>query len=84
MILSDNHPDDESWPGGVGPSEESGDTGEDKNSGTLLLDVTCAPQHIAFPQDINLLNESRENLKEIVDAVCYELKEQNPVTEMKI
>ena len=80
MILSYNHPDDETRSGGSGASGDSGDTEEDKNSGTLLLDATCAPQHIAFPQDINLLNEARENLEEIIDAVCYEYNETKPRT----
>ncbi|MCL1914435.1 MAG: NAD(P)H-dependent oxidoreductase [Eubacteriaceae bacterium] len=29
------------------------------NKGTLLLDATCAAADIAFPQDINILNEAR-------------------------
>ena len=33
------------------------------NSGTLILDATCAPQNISYPQDVNLLNEAREKLK---------------------
>ncbi len=78
MILSYNHPDDETRSGGSGTSGDSGDAKEGKNSGTLLLDATCVPQHIAFPQDINLLNEARENLAEIIDAVCYEYNEVKP------
>ncbi len=27
------------------------------NDGTLIIDASCAPQNIAFPQDVNLLNE---------------------------
>lgn len=30
----------------------------------------CAPQNISFPQDVNLLNEARENLEGIVDDLC--------------
>lgn len=47
-----------------------------KNAGTLMIDATCAPQHIAFPQDICLLNEARENLEGIIDRICktYEVK----------
>ena len=80
MILSYNHPDDETRSGGSGTSGDGRNTEEDKNSGTLLLDATCAPQHIAFPQDINLLNEARENLEEIIDTVCYEYNEAKPRT----
>ncbi len=45
------------------------------NQGTLILDATCAPQHIVFSQDINLLNEARENLETIIDTVCYKYNE---------
>lgn len=36
----------------------------------MILDATCAPQNIAYPQDINLLNEARENLEELIDDIC--------------
>lgn len=52
----------------------------DENEGTLILDATCAPQQIAFPQDINLLNDARENLEVIIDTVCYEYNEPKPRT----
>lgn len=35
------------------------------------MDATCAPQQIAFPQDINLLNEARENLESLIDDICF-------------
>ena len=38
----------------------------------LILDATCAPQNIAYPRDINLLNEARENLECIIDRLCYD------------
>ena len=30
------------------------------NGGTLVLDATCCPADIAYPQDVNLLNQARE------------------------
>ena len=36
----------------------------------MVPDATCAPQKISFPQDVNLLNEARENLEGIVDDPC--------------
>ena len=45
-----------------------------KNSGTLIIDATCAPQSIKYPQDINLLNEAREKLEKLIKKIC---KEQN-------
>ena len=51
---------------------------EKKNSGTLMLDATCAPQNIEFPQDINLLNKSREDLEHIIDEICYAYNLKKP------
>lgn len=39
------------------------------NNGTLILDATCVPVDIAYPQDIELLNKARENLEEIIDLL---------------
>ena len=39
------------------------------NSGTLILDATCAPQNIRFPTDGSLLNEARLNAEEIIDVL---------------
>jgi len=35
-----------------------------------ILDATCAPSNIRYPQDISLLNESREKLKTIIIRFC--------------
>lgn len=45
-----------------------------QNNGTLIIDATCAPQNIKYPQDINLLNEAREKLEKLIKKIC---KEQN-------
>ncbi len=75
MILDDNHPDDPNPPGdddsGSQSSSEAASESPESNAGTMILDATCAPQNIEFPQDINLLNESRENLAHMVDETCY-------------
>ena len=60
--------------------QETNQEDSQKNSGTLMLDATCAPQHIAFPQDINLLNAAREDLEKIIDTICYEYNEKKPRT----
>ena len=36
------------------------------NEGTLILDASCAPVNIRYPQDISLLNEAREKLETII------------------
>jgi hypothetical protein len=42
---------------------------ETANKGLLLLDATCAPSYIAYPTDVNLLNEAREKLEGMVDVL---------------
>ena len=39
------------------------------NEGTILFDATCAPANIAYPTDVNLLNEAREITEEIIDKL---------------
>lgn len=65
--------------GGSGPESSPDDSasdatgGDDKgteNKGTLILDATCAPQNIRFPQDFSLLNECREKLEKIIGRIC--------------
>ena len=58
--------------------ENAKETSEPKNEGTLILDATCAPQNIAYPQDINLLNEARENLESMIDQICDEYNFYKP------
>ena len=77
MIIRHNYPDD---PGSGSGGDDPAGGSEDTNEGTLILDATCAPQNIAFPQDINLLNEARENLERIIDQVCWEYNELKPRT----
>lgn len=80
MIIEYNHPDDHTPAGGSSGDAIPSEDGGGGNKGTLMLDATCAPQHIAFPQDINLLNEARENLESIIDTVCYEYNRPKPRT----
>ena len=54
-----------------GPSAPGGGgTGEEGNSGTLILDATCSPVNIRYPQDFDLLNEAREKLETIIIRYC--------------
>lgn len=41
----------------------------DGNSGTMIVDATCAPSHIRYPQDASLLNEARENTEKLLDEL---------------
>ena len=50
------------------------------NSGTLIVDATCAPSDIRFPQDVSLLNEARENAEQIIDTLQEQSVEEKPRT----
>jgi len=39
------------------------------NKGLLILDATCAPADIKYPQDINLCNEAREKTEAMVETM---------------
>lgn len=39
------------------------------NKGSVLVDATCAPADVAYPTDLNLLNEAREKLEAIIDTL---------------
>ena len=60
--------------------EKDDDTDDDDlpNGGTLVLDATCCPADIAYPQDVNLLNQAREKLEQTVDEICKATGEQRP------
>lgn len=77
MIARYNRPDDPS-DGGSSSADHDEKPHEGENKGTLILDATCAPQQIAYPQDINLLNEARENLEGMIDTICYEYNYYKP------
>ena len=79
----DNSSDDDSNDGDNSADNTSNENdtakaSEPENEGTLILDATCAPQNIAFPQDINLLNEARENLESMIDQICSEYNFKKP------
>ncbi len=59
----------------------SDSTNQQKNDGRVLYDATACPQDIAFPTDLNLLNDAREKLEEIIDVLYDpELLEKKPRT----
>ena len=73
MILSrnkeENRPDDH-------------DNNQIGNSGTMIVDATCAPSGIKHPQDANLLNQARESTEDLIDSM-HTRGEQKPRTYRK-
>jgi len=48
-------------------SKDDDDDSKPPNKGLLILDATCAPADIKYPQDINLCNEAREKTESMVE-----------------
>lgn len=78
MIIEYNRPDDGGTSGSVKSEEQTMDETSDGKKGTMIIDATCAPQNIEFPQDTNLLNEARENLEKMIDDICEKNGETKP------
>lgn len=80
MILEYNAPDDpdDDDPSGFHEGGSEDQDSEKGNSGTLILEATCEPQNIEYPQDINLLNKGREDLEGIIDEISYAYKLKKP------
>lgn len=45
----------------------------------MILDAACVPQNISFQQDVNFLNEAREDLEGIVDDFCKRFDHSVPL-----
>ena len=64
--------DSDDGSGDAGQSDQQEPENGSENAGTLILDATCAPQNIKYPQDIELLNEAREKLEDMICRICEE------------
>ena len=57
--------------------------GSEENAGTMIIDATCAPSNIRYPQDVSLLDEARENAEKIIDVLHEENGGEKPRTYRK-
>ena len=82
MIIAFNaqQDDDDSNDGSedAGQSDQQDSATDSENAGTLILDATCAPQNIKYPQDVELLNEAREKLENMISRVSDEYNYYRP------
>jgi hypothetical protein len=70
----------------VGPGcDETAPADKIAHQGQLIVDATACPQDIAYPTDLNLLNDAREKSEELIDLV-YDpaLHHKKPRTYRKI
>lgn len=65
------------------PDNEPPNLTQSPKKGTLIHDATCAPADIAYPTDINLLNEAREKLETIIDEMQPHNDREKPRTYRK-
>lgn len=49
--------------------DDEGNDDDPGNGGTMIVDATCAPSNIRYPQDTSLLNEARECAEKIIDEL---------------
>ncbi|WP_371265370.1 IS5 family transposase [Pleurocapsa sp. PCC 7319] len=57
-----------------------------KNQGKLILDATCAPGDISYPNDLGILNQARRQTEKILDSLyktCQTKKVKKPRTYRK-
>lgn len=61
-------------------------TEETKNRGKLILDATCAPADITYPNDLGILNQARKKTERIIDSLyknCHYKGTKKPRTYRK-
>ena len=69
--------------GEIPPNHDDEPPSDSQNSGDLIVDATCAPQNIRYPQDLSLLNEARENLEKMIDKLHNPADGEKPRTYRK-
>lgn len=55
--------------GGRRKAAQDGAAQSGANAGTAILDATCSPSNIRYPQDFSLLDEAREKLDLMIDGL---------------
>ena len=54
------------------------------NSGELIIDATCCPVNIRYPQDYSLLNEARDKIDAIISRICKATHQKKPRTYCRV
>jgi hypothetical protein len=70
--------------GEAGNSNDSDNDPRPANKGSLLMDATACPQDIAYPTDLNLLNDARGKSEELIDELHAGLTTARPRTYREI
>jgi IS5 family transposase len=83
-----DHSDNQSFDDDQDETNSDPSKDEDENSsinkGRVIMDATACPQDIAPPTDLNLLNDGREKLEELIDILYLQkLHQKKPRTYRK-
>lgn len=65
------------------PPKKDDDQQDNSNHGTLMLDATCVPQNIKYPQDVVLLDDARQALEKMIDDTHQRSDGKKPRTYRK-
>jgi len=71
---ADNNDSDGDFQNAEDQEDRSSSTDKKPNAGIMMVDASVTPADIAYPTDLNLLNESREKLEEIIDVLYEPMK----------
>lgn len=63
--------------------DDNNDGSGANNQGTVIIDATCTPADITYPQDLNLLNSAREKLEGYIDCLHISSEGKKPRTYRK-
>jgi len=66
------------------PDNGSGTANIPENSGTMIIDATCAPSNIRYPQDVSLLDDAREEAEKLIDELHSPEDGRKPRTYRKL
>lgn len=64
-------------------TKDDDDQPKPQNQGTMIVDATCAPSQIKFPQDTELLNQARECTEKLIDEIHNPAEGKKPRTYRK-
>jgi transposase, IS5 family len=70
----DRRPPDDMTNSEPGAEKETDSVSEEAHHGKLIMDATACPQDIAYPTDLNLLNDAREKSEELIDLIYNEAR----------
>jgi len=61
----------------IDKKKSSEENSEETNRGKLILDATCAPADISYPNDLGLLNQVREHTEKVIDILYNSVEDEN-------